>query len=207
MLVLVGPSASGKSAIVKCLTKKYGLEKFITCTTRKVRVGEIDGVDYHFLSEEEFSNLYNNDEFIEGEIYPDSVSEKSLKHYGSKSSKVILKDFLKENKLEDSYKKGYFLHLVTDYLFYNKYLDIFTKDIYNDYDILNKFLIEKYDVKIPSKVEDKIFDKEGKTKILTKELAEKVIDEISDLDLNIIEKEIRENPDDEKWLKLNEKIK
>ena len=42
---------------------------------------------------------------------------------------------------------------------------------------------------------------------MTKELAEKVIDEISDLDLNIIEKEIRENPDDEKWLKLNEKIK
>ena len=40
MLVLVGPSASGKSAIVKCLTKKYGLEKFITCTTRKIRVGE-----------------------------------------------------------------------------------------------------------------------------------------------------------------------
>ena len=65
----------------------------------------------------------------------------------AKSSKVILKDFLKENKLEDSYKRGYFLHLVTDYLFYNKYLDIFTKDIYNDCDILNKFLIEKYNVK------------------------------------------------------------
>ena len=72
---------------------------------------------------------------------------------------------------------------------------------------MNKFLIEKYNVKIPSKVEDKIFYKEGKTKLLTKELSEKVIDEISELDLKIIEKEIRENPDDEKWLKLNEKIK
>ena len=69
MLVLVGPSASGKSAIVKCLTKKYGLEKFITCTTRKVRVGEIDGVDYHFLTPEEFSLLYSNDEFIETVYY------------------------------------------------------------------------------------------------------------------------------------------
>ena len=69
MLVLVGPSASGKSAIVKCLTKKYGLEKFITCTTRKVRVGEVDGVDYHFLTAEEFSQLYNNDEFIETVYY------------------------------------------------------------------------------------------------------------------------------------------
>ena len=147
------------------------------------------------------------EQFIEGVIYPDSVSDKSLTHYGSKSSKVILKDFLKENKLEDSYKKGYFLHLVTDYLFYNKYLDIFTKDIYNDYDILNKNLIEKYTVKIPSKIENKIFYKDGKTKILTEELAEKIIDEISNLDLNIIEKEIRKNPNDEKWLKLNEKIK
>ena len=147
------------------------------------------------------------EQFIEGVIYPDSVSDKSLTHYGSKSSKVILKDFLKENRIEDSYKRGYFLHLVTDYLFYNKYLDIFTKDIYNDYDILNKFLIEKYNVKNPNKVQNQIFYKEGDTKLLTKELSEKVIDEISNLDLNIIEKEIRENPDDEKWLKLNEKIK
>jgi guanylate kinase len=69
MLVLVGPSASGKSAIVKCLTKNYGLEKFITCTTRKIRVGEIDGVDYHFLTENEFSDLYNQNEFIETVYY------------------------------------------------------------------------------------------------------------------------------------------
>ena len=69
MLVLVGPSASGKSAIVKCLTKKYGLEKFITCTTRKIRIGEIDGVDYHFLTQDEFAEFYNNDEFIETVFY------------------------------------------------------------------------------------------------------------------------------------------
>ena len=69
MLVLVGPSASGKSAIVKCLTKKYGLVKFITCTTRAIRVGEVDGVDYHFLTQDEFFKLYDNDEFIETVYY------------------------------------------------------------------------------------------------------------------------------------------
>ena len=69
MLVLVGPSASGKSAIVKCLTKKYGLVKFITCTTRTIRVGEVDGVDYHFLTQDEFFKLYDNDEFIETVYY------------------------------------------------------------------------------------------------------------------------------------------
>lgn len=69
MLVLVGPSASGKSAIVKELVKNYGLEKFITCTTRSMRVGEVDGIDYHFLTEEEFSKLYNDNEFIETVYY------------------------------------------------------------------------------------------------------------------------------------------
>ena len=64
MLVLVGPSASGKSAIVKCLESKYGIKKFITCTTRPMRVGEINGVDYFFMTKEEFATRYENDEFI-----------------------------------------------------------------------------------------------------------------------------------------------
>ena len=69
MLVLVGPSASGKSAIVKNLMKNYGLEKFITCTTRQMRVGEVDKVDYYFFNNEEFNNLYVAGEFIETVFY------------------------------------------------------------------------------------------------------------------------------------------
>lgn len=69
MLVLVGPSASGKSAIVKKLVSEFGLVKFITCTTRKPRVGEINGVDYYFMSEDEFTTRYANDEFIETVFY------------------------------------------------------------------------------------------------------------------------------------------
>ena len=69
MLVLVGPSASGKSAIVKCLESKYGIKKFITCTTRPMRIGEIDGVDYYFMTKEEFTARYENDEFIETVFY------------------------------------------------------------------------------------------------------------------------------------------
>lgn len=69
MLVLVGPSASGKSAIVKCLEKEHGLKKFITCTTRPMRRGEVNGVDYYFMTPEEFNNRYMNDEFIETVFY------------------------------------------------------------------------------------------------------------------------------------------
>ena len=69
MLVLVGPSASGKSAIVKCLESKYGIKKFITCTTRDKRVGEVNGIDYFFMTKEEFTTRYENDEFIETVYY------------------------------------------------------------------------------------------------------------------------------------------
>lgn len=143
------------------------------------------------------------DEFIKGVIYPDSVTDKSLTHYGIKSSKVILKDFLQDNEINNSYMRGYFLHLITDYLFYNKYLEKFTKDIYNDYDILNKKLIEKYNVVLPENIQNNVFYEDGETKILTMELAIKIIDEISDLNLNAVEKEIRKNPNDEKWSKIN----
>ena len=143
------------------------------------------------------------EEFIKGVIYPDSVTDKSLTHYGIKSSKVILKDFLQDNEINNSYMRGYFLHLITDYLFYNKYLEEFTKDIYNDYDILNKKLIEKYNVVLPENIQNNVFYEDGETKILTMELAIKIIDEISDLNLNAVEKEIRKNPNEEKWSKIN----
>lgn len=89
MLVLVGPSASGKSAIVKCLMKKYGLEKFITCTTRPMRVGEINGVDYYFLTNEEFSRLYNENEFIET-VYYNGNYYGTLKKEANDNKVVIL---------------------------------------------------------------------------------------------------------------------
>lgn len=42
------------------------------------------------------SNIKENEkEFIEGVIYPDSVTDKSLTHYGEKSSKVVLREFFK----------------------------------------------------------------------------------------------------------------
>lgn len=103
--------------------------------------------------------IKDHNKFIEGVISPDGVTDKSITHYGPKSSKVNLKLFLESNEINDDFNKGYFLHLVTDYLFYNRFLDYFSKDIYNDYDILNKTLEEKYNVKIPEEVKNKVFYK------------------------------------------------
>lgn len=69
MLVLVGASASGKSEIVKSLQQKFNMEKFITCTTREPRLGEVNDIDYHFFSEEEFQAHIEQGDFIEYVTY------------------------------------------------------------------------------------------------------------------------------------------
>lgn len=65
MLVLVGPSASGKTEATKLLIEKYNLKKLVTYTTRKIRVNEVDGKDYHFISVDEFKQKIQENFFIE----------------------------------------------------------------------------------------------------------------------------------------------
>lgn len=156
------------------------------------------GYIIHLAVAEEYIRKHENEiqnykDFIKGVIYPDSVSDKSLTHYGIKSSKVNLKNFLKENEVTTNYEKGYFVHLYTDYLFYNKFLNYFSKEIYNDYDILNKALKEKYNIKIPMEIENNIFYKEGKLKILSFDSTVKFIDMVSDYNIEEIKKEILNN--------------
>lgn len=64
MIILVGPSASGKTELGKVL-QKQGIVKLVTYTTRKKRFGEIEGVDYHFLKTEEFLELLEKNFFFE----------------------------------------------------------------------------------------------------------------------------------------------
>ena len=82
MLILVGPSASGKTEATKILIEKYNLKKLVTYTTRSMRVHEVNGKDYHFITKEEFINkmkekdVYNL--FINLEIYKISLLERYL---------------------------------------------------------------------------------------------------------------------------------
>jgi len=68
MIVLVGESASGKSTIEKQLVKN-GLNKIVSYTTRPMRDGEFDGVDYHYISENTFLDCLDNNFFAEYTIY------------------------------------------------------------------------------------------------------------------------------------------
>lgn len=166
------------------------------------------GYVIHLAVAEEYLKKHGNKEkynnFIEGIIFPDSVKDKSLTHYGPGSSYSNLKLFLEDKKdMKDDFTRGYFEHLLTDYLFYNKYIDTFSKAMYDDYDLLNSYLIEKYNVKLPEKVKSKVFyKKEGTLTILSKELVEKFIKEVSELDLDKVAEKVKKNP--EKWTKIRE---
>ena len=65
MIILIGESASGKSTIEKILTEKYGYSKTVSYTTREPRKGEIDGIDYNFISPEDFTKKANQNYFVE----------------------------------------------------------------------------------------------------------------------------------------------
>lgn len=65
MIILTGASASGKTEVGKLLASEYGYKKVITYTTRPMRIGEVDGVDYHFVSKDEFLRLKNENFFFE----------------------------------------------------------------------------------------------------------------------------------------------
>ena len=71
LLVISAPSGAGKTTIVREVLRQFPSFKFsVSATTREMRPGEINGVDYFFLSREEFEKKVSNDELVEyEEIY------------------------------------------------------------------------------------------------------------------------------------------
>lgn len=65
MVVISGPSGSGKSTICKRLLSDPRIVFSVSATTRKMRPGEVDGRDYHFITVDEFRKRIARGEFIE----------------------------------------------------------------------------------------------------------------------------------------------
>lgn len=82
VIVISGPSGSGKSTVIKALCKSdETLRLSISATTRKRRRSEKDGVDYHFLSKEEFEKHIQQGSFLEWAEYGDNL-------YGTLKSEI-----------------------------------------------------------------------------------------------------------------------
>jgi guanylate kinase len=65
MLILSSPSGAGKTTLVRLLSKNRDFHISISHTTRKPRINEIQGEDYHFVDNDKFKNLIKKDEFLE----------------------------------------------------------------------------------------------------------------------------------------------
>ena len=65
MIILSSPSGAGKTTLVKLLSERKGLITSISHTTRKPRSNEVNGKDYHFVTNDVFKKMINNQEFLE----------------------------------------------------------------------------------------------------------------------------------------------
>lgn len=65
LIVISGPSGSGKGTIVDKLLQDENIELSISCTTRDRRKGEEEGVSYYFIEKEEFDRMAKGGEFLE----------------------------------------------------------------------------------------------------------------------------------------------
>lgn len=110
--------------------------------------------------------IKNENSFYNGLVAPDLVTDKKVSHFTSETNinnlekylqgKVRLDLYLKENKVETDFEKGVFLHLFTDYLFFNEFFEKeyirnttyqdFVRDLYYSYEKTNDYLNKKYNI-------------------------------------------------------------
>ena len=69
IVVLVGKTASGKTTVANELCKHHRYKRIVTYTTRPMRKNEVQDVDYHFISDEQFNEMVENNEFTEYKRY------------------------------------------------------------------------------------------------------------------------------------------
>lgn len=79
IVVLVGASGTGKSTIEKVLSEQFNYSKIISYTTRSPRMNEVNHEDYHFISNEEFNQMKDNNLFAEYDIYSQNRQYGGLK--------------------------------------------------------------------------------------------------------------------------------
>lgn len=140
-------------------------------------------------------------EFLKGSIAPDGNQNKVLSHYSihgtSSGSNLYL--FLQKNKLDNDYNKGYFLHLLSDLLFYNKYFRFIEEDrldineIHRDYDRVNKYMLEEFDFNEDEKelIKNQYWIVENEEPVYLKiDKINEFIDIVSNYDIDVLEKEV-----------------
>jgi guanylate kinase len=83
IIIITAPSGAGKTSITRHLMQKFPELAFsVSAATRKPRGYEVDGKDYHFITEEEFKQRIQQNEFVEWEMVYEG------KYYGTLKSEL-----------------------------------------------------------------------------------------------------------------------
>ncbi len=117
LMVISGPSGTGKGTLVKHLLKRNNrIQLSVSATTRNPRPGEVDGVNYFFLKEAEFKEKLAQDEFLEhAEVYgnyygtPKAFVEDQL----NKGQSVLLEiDIVGALQIREKFEEVVFLFVI-----------------------------------------------------------------------------------------------
>lgn len=95
LTVLMGKTASGKDEIARILAMKFAFHRVVRYTTRPLRKNEINGVTYHFITEDEFKQKINEDFFAEYKSY--TVDDGSIWFYGTSYESIQRLNLLQNN--------------------------------------------------------------------------------------------------------------
>ena len=94
VFVITGPSGVGKGTLIRTLREQLPeLELAVSATTRQPRPGESDGVDYHFLTDDEFERRVEAGEFVEHARYSGrryGTLREELEQRGAGNTPVLL---------------------------------------------------------------------------------------------------------------------
>jgi len=91
LFILSGPSGSGKATMLEYATAHAPVHRVVTYTTRNPRPNEKDGIDYHFVSADEFDRLFQDGKIIEREqVYGDFFYGSPRDVFGSDPRHAIM---------------------------------------------------------------------------------------------------------------------
>lgn len=117
LVVISGPSGSGKGTICKRLIDEIeNINVSISATTRKPRIGEIEGKNYFFIDEDEFVKKINNDDFLEYALvygnYYGTPKKTVLKQLEDGKDIILEIDIQGALKVKENYPKGVFIFIL-----------------------------------------------------------------------------------------------
>ncbi len=116
LLVISGPSGAGKGTVCKALIEKNPIWISTSCTTRKPRNGEVEGVNYFFIEKEEFLKRIDKEDFLEyAEVYGNfygTPRPEVLKMLNEGKDVILEIDIQGALKIKSSYPEGIFIFIM-----------------------------------------------------------------------------------------------